>query len=163
MRRFEKVKRIEEDIKLPKRATKKSAGYDFFAIEDAVIEPVRHYVETGYGIPAVVHDKVKPTKLRTGVKVIMEDDECLILGNRSSHPSKKDLVLANGVGFIDADYYNNTDNDGEMAFEYYNVSSRPVVIKKGDKIGQGVFMKYEITDDDDAEGERTGGFGSTGV
>ena len=167
MRKFEKVKRIEEDIKLPKRATKKSAGYDFFAIEDTVIEPVGHNVFIQPGVfdigAAVEHKKTKPTKILTGVKVIMEDDECLILGNRSSHPSKKDLVLANGVGFIDADYYNNPDNDGEMAFEYYNVSNEPVVIRKGDKIGQGVFMKYEITDDDDAEGDRTGGFGSTGV
>lgn len=163
MRKFEKVKRIEEDIKLPKRATKKSAGYDFFAIEDTVIEPVEHAYLYAIEAPVVVHTHTKPTKILTGVKVIMEDDEFLMLGNRSSHPSKKDLVLANGVGFIDADYYGNPDNDGEMAFEYYNVSDKPVVIKKGDKIGQGVFMKYEITDDDDAEGERTGGFGSTGV
>lgn len=169
MRKFEKVKRIEEDIKLPERSTKNSAGYDFFAIEDTVIEPakliVREYLdpkdpglrEIEYGFDR------EPTMVPTGVKAKMLEDEFLMLVNRSSNPGKKSLVVANGVGIIDADYYGNPDNDGEMMFPFYNVGRKPVEIKKGDKLGQGIFMKYGITSDDNAEGERTGGFGSTGV
>ena len=67
------------------------------------------------------------------------------------------------VGIIDADYFNNPDNDGEMFFGFYNVSNEPVQIKKGEKLGQGIFMKYLKTDDDKADGERAGGFGSTGI
>ena len=60
------------------------------------------------------------------------------------------------------DYYGNPNNDGEMMFAFYNVSNETVVIEKGEKLGQGLFIKYGITDDDNAEGERNGGFGSTG-
>ena len=61
------------------------------------------------------------------------------------------------------DYYGNPDNDGEMMFAFYNVSKEPVTIEKGEKLGQGLFIKYGITDDDNAEGERKGGWGSTGI
>lgn len=166
MRRFEKVKRIEEDIQLPKRATEHSVGYDFFAIEDSVIEPVKYYVETNvgmYGDVGVVvrHENTKPTLLKTGIKAKMEEDDCLQLCNRSSNPNKG-LILSNGVGIIESDYYGNKDNDGELMFAYINISNEPVYIHKGDKIGQGVFYKRLLTDDDVATGERTGGFGSTG-
>lgn len=162
MRKFEKVKRLEnEDIKLPERSTKYSAGYDFYAIEDVTIEPSiiisifnPFYTETHFE---------KPTLVKTGIKAKMEDDEVLLLVNRSSNPSKKNLIMANDVGVIDADYYGNPDNDGEMAFAFYNVGSEDITIHKGDKLGQGIFMKYLITDDDNATGIRAGGFGSTGV
>ena len=85
-----------------------------------------------------------PTLVRTGVKVEMPTDEFLMLVNRSS------------------DYYNNPDNEGEMMFAFYNVSNEPVVIEAGEKLGQGIFVKYGITEDDNAIGERNGGFGSTG-
>lgn len=62
---------------------------------------------------------------------------------------------------IDADYYNNPDNEGKMMFAFYNIGTEPVTIEKGYAIGQGIFPKYYKTDDDIAEGERTGGFGST--
>ena len=167
MRMFEKVSRIEEDIKLPERSTAYSAGYDFFAIEYTEIKPIEHDVEIAqsmYGATGVevLHENTKPTMVRTGVKVKMPEDEFLMLVNRSSNPSKKNLILANGVGIIDADYYGNSDNDGEMMFPFYNVGKEPIVIKKGDKLGQGIFMKYGLTDNDNAEGERVGGFGSTG-
>ena len=63
---------------------------------------------------------------------------------------------------MDADYTDNPDNEGELGFLFYNLSNEPVVIEKGDKIGQGIFQKYLITDNDNAEGERVGGFGSSG-
>ena len=91
----------------------------------------------------------------------MEDDEFLMLVNRSSNPKKKNLVIPNSLGIIDADYYNNPDNEGEMMFAFYNFGTEPVKIEKGYALGQGIFIKYGKTEDDKAEGERTGGFGST--
>lgn len=167
MRKFEFVKRVEniENLKLPERSTKNSAGYDFFAIEDVEIVPVGHDIYTSYNdhnLGSIVHRNTKPTVVKTGVKAKMLHNEFLLLANRSSNPGKKDLVLANGVGIIDSDYYGNPDNDGEIMFPFYNVGTEPIEIKKGDKLGQGIFMKYALTDDDNAVGERTGGFGSTG-
>ena len=140
MVKFEKVNKITEDIKLPERSTLNSAGYDFFAIEDVTL-------------PAK-----KLTRVMTGVKCELMPNQVLILANRSSNPSKKGLILANGIGVIDADYYGNPDNDGEMGFEYYNILDEDVVIKKGEKLGQGIIIKFDKTEDDNAEGVRTGGF-----
>ena len=91
----------------------------------------------------------------------MKDDEYLMLCNRSSNPKKKGLVLTNGVGIIDKDYYGNPDNDGHIMFSFFNVKDEDITIHKGEAIGQALFMKYLLVDDDDAQGERTGGFGST--
>ena len=91
----------------------------------------------------------------------MKDDEYLMLCNRSSNPKKKGLILANSVGIVDKDYYENPDNDGHIMFAFFNVKDVDVEIKKGDAIGQGIFKQYLVTDDDVAEGERLGGFGST--
>lgn len=144
-RKFEYVKRIsvEDMCNLPKRSTAKSAGYDF-------INPERVEINPG---------EIKYVK--TGVKAYMEDSEFLMLCNRSSNPKKKGLILVNGVGIIDSDYVDNEDNEGEIAFAFMNIKKETVVIEAGDKLGQGIFMKYGITDDDKAEGERLGGFGST--
>lgn len=103
----------------------------------------------------------KPTKVNTGIKAKMEDDEVLYLYNRSSNP-KMGLILANGVGVGDADYYGNPGNDGHLMFQFLNFGKEDVKIKKGEKIGQGIFAKYLVTDNDNAEGNRIGGFGSTG-
>ncbi|HPZ24132.1 MAG TPA: hypothetical protein PLC25_04770, partial [Bacilli bacterium] len=97
----------------------------------------------------------------TGLKAYCEPDEWFMLANRSSNPGKKHLVLANGIGIVDADYYNNPDNDGEFMFAFFNISDEDVLIKKGDVIGQVVFEKFLICDGDSASGNRTGGFGST--
>lgn len=150
MRNFEFVKRLDntESLKLPQRSTKNSAGYDFYAIEDIVVPPYK------------LGDN--PTMVPTGIKAKMLHYEFLMLVNRSSNPNKKKLIIPQGVGIVDSDYYGNEDNDGEMFFAYYNLSNEPVELKKGEKIGQGIFMKYFVTDDDNADGERTGGFGSTG-
>ena len=72
------------------------------------------------------------------------------------------LLLANGIGVIDSDYYNNPDNEGHIMFQFMNFGTEPVTIQKGDRIGQGVFVKYLYSDSDETSGERKGGFGSSG-
>lgn len=149
MRKFEKVQRLYKvDFSMPKRATKKSAGYDFYAPERVEILPMKA--------------GSNPFVVMTGIKANMNDKEVLLLFNRSSNPKKKKLILANGVGVIDADYYNNSDNEGEIGFAFYNISDTIVTIEPGDKLGQGVFTNFNIVENDEAEGERSGGFGSTG-
>ncbi len=146
-RGFEIAKGWEDkDIHMPERKTKFSAGYDVEAAEDMVIPPY----EKGQ----------KPTLIPTGLKAYFQEDEVLFLVNRSSGP-KKGLVLPNSIGVVDADYYGNESNDGHFYFQFYNIKEEPLEIKKGDIIGQAIFQKYLITDDDVAEGERKGGFGST--
>ena len=91
----------------------------------------------------------------------MPDNEYLMLCNRSSNPFKKGLVLANSVGIIDADFYGNPDNDGAFSYAFFNFFDTPLEIHKGDVIGQAIFCKYNIADNDQAQGKRMGGFGST--
>ena len=91
----------------------------------------------------------------------MPDDWYLQLSVRSSLPLKHWLILGNGVGIIDADYYNNPDNEGHIYFQIINLLPFDIVLKKGDCIGQGVFLQYGTTADDNADGVREGGFGST--
>ena len=147
-RGFEVAKGWEDkDINIPERKTMYSAGYDIEAAEDIVVPKF----ERG----------CNPTLIPTGLKAYMEDDEVLYLYNRSSNPKKKGLILANSVGVVDKDYYGNPDNDGHIMFAFYNIKDEDIIIKKGEAIGQAVFQKYLITDDDSAEGERLGGFGST--
>ena len=148
VRGFEIAKGFENmGINLPERKTKYSAGYDIEAAEDIIVESIKN--------------KKTPTLVKTGVKAYMKDDEYLMLCNRSSNPKKKGLVLANSVGIIDKDYYGNSDNDGHIMFAFYNVKDEDILIKKGECIGQGIFQKYYVVDDDSASGERSGGFGST--
>ena len=147
-RGFEVAKGFEDkNINLPVRKTKYSAGYDIEAAEDTVVPSFKK--------------GMNPTLVKTGLKAYMQDDEVLMLYNRSSNPKKKGLILANSVGVIDKDYYGNVDNDGHIMFAFYNIKDEDIVIKKGEAIGQGVFQKYLVTEDDNAEGERVGGFGST--
>ncbi len=148
LRGFEVAKGFEDkDINLPIRKTKYSAGYDIEAAEDTVVPSFKK--------------GMNPTLVKTGLKAYMQDDEVLFLYNRSSNPKKKGLILANSVGVIDKDYYGNVDNDGHIMFAFYNIKDEDITIKKGEAIGQGVFQKYFVTDDDRAVGERKGGFGST--
>ena len=148
LRGFEIAKGFEDkQINLPIRKTKYSAGYDIEAAEDTVVPSFKK--------------GMNPTLIKTGLKAYMQDDEVLFLYNRSSNPKKKGLILANSVGVIDKDYYGNPDNDGHIMFAFYNIKDEDITIKKGEAIGQGVFQKYLVTDDDDVKGERKGGFGST--
>ena len=148
LRGFEVAKGFEDkNINLPERKTKFSAGYDIEAAEDCVVPAFK--------------PGMNPTLIKTGIKAYMHDDEMLCLYNRSSNAKKKGLVMANSVGIIDKDYYGNPDNDGHIMFAFYNFKDTDTEIKKGECIGQGIFQKYLIADEDNAEGERQGGFGST--
>lgn len=152
-RGFQKVDRVKHvDFKLPRRSTENSAGYDFYACETVRIEPQRLDMKD-----------TKPYCIRTGVKAYMEPDECLNLYPRSSWPSKLGLVMANSVGVIDNEYYDNKDNEGEIGFLVYNLGFRSIEIQKDEKLGQGIFTKFLKTDDDNSFRVRTGGYGSTGV
>ena len=131
------------DAKLPERATKYAAGYDFYIAAETVCPPG------------------EITLIPTGVKCELDKNCWLQLAVRSSTPKKKHLMLANGIGIIDADYYNNPDNEGHIMFQVYNFGKEPVTLEKNDRIGQGVICRYEVTDDDMAKGLREGGFGST--
>lgn len=146
-RGFEIAKGFEDKgINLPIRKTKYAAGYDIEAAEDTII-------------PAYTKG-IKPTLIPTGLKAYCMPDEWCMLVNRSSGP-KKGLIMANSIGVIDADYYNNESNDGHFYFQYFNCLDHDILIKKGDVIGQVIFQKYLIVDNDEAENIRTGGFGST--
>ena len=103
----------------------------------------------------------RPTLVPTGVKCKIPEGYYLQLSVRSSTPLKTWLILANSVGNIDADYYNNMSNEGHIYFQIMNLSPFNIQIKKGDIIGQGILLPYEITEDDIPGEERTGGFGST--
>lgn len=161
MIKFEFVNRIKENcelvegeyknelgvIRLPERATKRAAGYDFIYndVENTIVLP----------------GQIKYVK--TGVKAIFPEDMTLKLYNRSSNPKKKGLIVVNGVGVVDGDYYNNPDNEGEIAFAFMNILNVPVTIQFGDKLGQGIFEKFYVVDDEQTiETERVSGFGSTG-
>lgn len=187
MAKFEKVSKFAEaDINLPQRKTAYSAGYDFEVVEDIVI-PSYHVLmnildEEHINIFNVEDDvitfrpitleemaaatkklKTKPTLVSTGMKCKLDPGTYLELSVRSSCPLKHWLILANGVGIIDADYYNNPDNEGEIFFQVINLSPVDIQLHKGDIIGQGIIKPYLTTEDDDASGKRIGGFGSTSV
>lgn len=148
IRGFEVAKGFENaEINLPVRKTKYSAGYDVEAAEDITIPTFKN--------------GQKPTLVKTGLKVYMQDDEVVILANRSSNPGKKGLVLANSIGVIDKDYYENPDNDGHFMFAFWNFKNEDIEIKKGECIGQAIFQKYYVADNDSSTQERLGGFGST--
>lgn len=140
----DKIQEIYDGIKLPKRATAGSAGYDFFA-------PVSLTLAPG-----------ETVKVPTGIRVWMEPEWVLKCYPRSGLGFKFRLQLNNTVGIIDSDYYY-SDNEGHIFSKITNDSNegRIVEIKAGDGFMQGVFVEYGITVDDDATGARNGGFGST--
>jgi dUTP pyrophosphatase len=147
-RGFEVVsKYIGEDgstnIKIPERKTQKSAGYDLAAAKEVFIYPKVMVV-----VP-------------TGIKAFMEDNEYLDLRVRSGLSIKNNVSLINGGGVIDADYYNNEDNEGEILVGLINHGLYPVTINKGDRVAQAIFTPYLKVDNDEASGKRVGGFGST--
>ncbi len=146
-RGFEVIEEYKDkNINLPVRKTKFSSGYDVEAAEDVVIPPFK--------------PGIKPTLIPTGLKAYCAEDEFYMLVNRSSGP-KKGLVMPNSIGIIDCDYYNNDSNEGHFYFQYFNIKDEEIVIHKGDVIGQVIFQKYLTVDCDNADGVRTGGFGST--
>lgn len=144
---------LNRDGTIPMYETLGAAAADFRSSEEVVIPPVE-----------VIDGKVvaKPTLVHTGIKAYMEENEVLHLYNRSSNP-KRGLVLANGVGVVDRDYYNNKSNNGDIMFAFYNFSGEDVKIEKGQAIGQGEFVSFLRPNDDCVKDvKREGGFGSTG-
>lgn len=162
-RGFEVVTKYQnQEIHLPERATKNAAGYDFEAAEDIVIPTFwKQLVAQVTGKADQEEKLVKPVLVPTGIKAYMGEDEYLQLANRSSNPLKRFLSLSNGVGVIDSDYYNNPDNEGHIMFQFTNFGLTDVTIKKGERIGQGIFLPFLKADNDRATTERTGGFGSS--
>lgn len=140
----EEIKQIYDDIKLPHRATKQSAGYDFYAPVDIEMKP----------------GEVK--LIPSGIRAKIDDGYVLMLYPRSSLGFKFRMQLNNTVGVIDADYYN-ADNEGHIMCKFTNDTHEDKVLKvdKGAGMVQGIFMSFGITVDDDSNEERTGGIGST--
>lgn len=135
----------DKDIHLPVRKTAKSAGYDLEAAQDKLIKAGQCGV------------------IATGLKAYMQDDEYLGIHIRSSLAFKKHLNLINSQGVIDADYYNNPDNEGHIMIGLINFGTEDVFIQKGMRIAQAIFYKFLTVDDDIANDSiRQGGFGSTG-
>ncbi len=136
-RKFPNVK-----VVLPQRGTARAMAYDFRANADYTVEPG------------------KIAKVWTDVKAYMLDDECLIINVRSSMGGT--FMLANTQGWVDADYYSNEGNDGNIGFFLMNISDEVQEIHAGDKIGQGAFFKFLVADNGNTDTVREGGFGSTG-
>lgn len=149
-RKFEYVTKVlstgyemkEPDFALPKRATKNSVAYDIYSPIDFEIKPKETFM------------------LWTGIKAKFQEDEALLINVRNSM-GKKHIMLANSQGWIESDYYNNLDNEGEIGLMLYNYGNDTFKVSKNDRIAQAMFIKYLITDDDNSNKERTGGFGST--
>lgn len=159
-RGFEIVSNFKKkDINLPVRKTNASAGYDFEAAESLIVPSIWKVLAEKVFIGEA--SGLKATLIPTGIKSYMLDDEYLQLSIRSGTALKTGLILANGVGIVDSDYYNNPDNEGHIMFPVHNLGFKDKLIKKGERIGQGLFLKYLKVDDDISDGTRTGGFGST--
>ena len=179
MNKFELVSKYQNSgLPLPERKTANSAGYDFVVAQDTLLMPYPRMIANFYENPTTGIDGApkelsevaditkhfgRPTLVSTGMKCHLEPDTYLELSVRSSSPLKYWIILANGVGIIDADYYNNPDNEGEIFFQLINLLPFPIKLHKGDIIGQGIIKPYLTTDNDIATGFRTGGFGSTSL
>ena len=133
---------IYDCIKIPKRATKFSAGYDFYSPFDFTLRP---------------GDTIK---VPTGIRCGMNTDWVLMIYPRSGLGFKYKVRLDNTVGVVDADYYF-SDNEGHIFVKITNEGDQVVRIKQGDAFAQGIFMEYGITEDDCVEDARNGGLGST--
>ena len=132
----------QSPTQLPVRATQHSAGYDFYLKETIVLQS-------------------QETKLTfTDVKCQLLDDTFLSLHVRSSVGVKKHIMLANGTGIIDSDYYNNSFNDGNIGIALHNYGSKAITLEKGERVAQGIILAYRAFDRVDCI--RRGGFGSSG-
>ena len=156
MRKFERIsweqwqkdigfdKTDYEKMPLPKRQTKYSTGYDFYSPVDFVLHP----------------GEVK--KVPTGIKFTMNEDEMLMLVVRGSMGFKYNVRMTNQVGIFESDYYNNSTNEGHAWISLQNHGNNDYTVKKGDRIGQGIFVKFlTIDNEEEILSTRTGGFGST--
>lgn len=177
-RGFEVISKYSDaGLELPKRATSQAAGYDFQAAEDITIPSiwklsflkalwqVKHAESISDEDLSSAQKVLKPFLIPTGIKAYMEPEEFLMIANRSSNPLKRSLVVPNGVGIIDADYYNNASNEGAIFVQILNFGLVDVQIKKGERIAQGIFMPFLVADHDGETVKelRNGGFGSSGI
>ena len=136
---------VEGGVRLPVRGTPQSAGYDFFCPHDVLVLP---------------HNTVK---IVTGIKAYMQPGEVLMIFPRSSYGIQKGLVLANTVGVIDADFYNNPRDEGNIIIALRNEGQVPLVIEKGERFAQGIFLPFLAADTTEVlQDKRQGGLGSTG-
>lgn len=133
----------EVDIQLPKRGTSRAMAYDFFSPVEIELYPGEKML------------------IFTDVKAYMQDGEALILNPRSSM-GKLDLTFANTQGWIDADFYGNESNDGNIGVFLKNNGDKVVKINVGDRIGQGAFIPFLVADNGNTNEVRKGGYGSTG-
>lgn len=141
-------KYVDQTDLLPARQTSQAAAYDFKAAADYTIPPFQ--------------PGVQPILVSTGIKVKLEPNQVLLCFNRSSNPIKRNLFLANGVGVIDADYFDNETNEGEIFASFYNYGTKNYQIHRGDRIMQGMIVNYQtLTNAITRNRQRTGGFGST--
>ena len=141
----EHLKHPEVETKLPIRGDKRAAGCDFFSKETVEIKPNEAHL------------------FWTDVKAYMLPIEFLLVDVRSSIGTKKSLMLKNTIGIIDASYYGNPSNDGNIGVCLYNFGDEAVTIEEGERIAQGIFLYYLTPDDDNVlQAERKGGFGSSG-
>lgn len=138
-------KNIGSNIILPTRGSKNSAGYDFHIPIDITIEP---------------HQQIL---VWSDIKAYMQENEVLIIDIRSSIGIKKGLMIANTFGVIDSDYYSNSDNDGNIGLTLRNLTDEIVTINAGERVAQGIFIKYLVADNGNTNTKRTGGIGSTGT
>lgn len=187
MARFEIVSKYVDDRELltPKRATPGSVGYDlvcakdtvvpssliFFQkvtrltgmspIETATLDEVKKYIvnmENAFG------QRLRPTLVSTGIKTYCKPNEYFAVCSRSGMPLKHLLLVANSVGIVDSDYADNPGNEGEIFVQFLNLSPYDIVIKKGERIAQGMFIPTIVAENDNYDDvERAGGHGSTGV
>lgn len=169
IRGFEKISIISRDIPLPERKTSKSAGYDIGVIHPMVYAGLLEGLDIQRAWAAVpkIHGQAivvkEPDKksiiLPTGIKAYMQNDEYLSMAVRSSAGIKLGIIQANPTSIIDADYYNNPDNEGHIMFAIHNdfiIFDKPIM-----NIAQGVFLKYLVADNGNNDNERIGGIGST--
>jgi dUTP pyrophosphatase len=162
----------EKEIKIPFRATYHAAGYDFEAAQDCLVPCIwkallknKKQVDdrNDFSLGEENQKYLKSTLVPTGIKAYMGEDEFLQLANRSSNPIKNQLLLPNGIGVIDSDYYNNETNEGHIYFQFINYGIKDRLIKKGDRIGQGIFLLFLKADNESrTQKSRLGGFGSSG-
>lgn len=139
----DKYRKSTGEVILPKRATKSSVAYDFYSPIDIIIPPMT------------------PVMIWTDIKAKFNENEALLINIRSSM-GKQPIMIANTQGWIDSDYYSNPDNDGNIGIRLFNLGNTSYVVKSGDRIAQGMFVKYLVADNGNTDCVRKSGFGSSG-
>ena len=139
----DKYRKSTGEVILPKRATKSSVAYDFYAPIDITIPPMTSVM------------------IWTDIKAKFNENEALLINIRSSM-GKQPVIIANTQGWIDSDYYSNPDNDGNIGIRLFNLGNTSYIVKSGDRIAQGMFVKYLVADNGNTDCVRKSGFGSSG-